>query len=180
MYYSKSTGGFYDEAIHGTRKIAATVVGESSISETEVPNPACLIPADAVEITRGQHAALMLAQSQGKAITADANGAPIAADPPPPSPEQLKAMLVVAVQAHLDAQARAMGYDDIKTAATYADEPAVPKFQAEGQALRAWRSKVWAVCIDMLDRVTNGLRAAPTVPELIAALPAFSAVGGHA
>lgn len=57
MFYSKSTGGFYDEAIHTS------------------------IPADAVEITAEEHAALLEDQSRGKVITADANGLPVAVAP---------------------------------------------------------------------------------------------------
>lgn len=68
MFYSKSAGGFYDTAIHGDN-----------------------IPADAVEITSEQHAALMAAQSVGKIVTADIDGFPIAVDPPPPTLEELKA-----------------------------------------------------------------------------------------
>lgn len=60
MFYAKSTGGFYDAAIHGS-DIPADAVDESKWSTT--------------------HDALMLAQSQGKVITADANGCPIAVDP---------------------------------------------------------------------------------------------------
>lgn len=61
MHYSKSTGGFYDEAIHGTA-----------------------IPDDAVEISREDHADLMLAQATGKQIVAYDDGYPIAIDPPQP------------------------------------------------------------------------------------------------
>lgn len=68
MFYSKSTGGFYDAAIHGAA-----------------------IPADAVEITPEQHAALLQGQSEGKVIAADQNGYPILQDPPQPTPEQLAA-----------------------------------------------------------------------------------------
>lgn len=57
--YSASTGGFYDAAIHGDN-----------------------IPADAVEITIEEHAALLEGQSQGKMIQADANGRPVLVDPP--------------------------------------------------------------------------------------------------
>lgn len=53
MHYSKSTGGFYDSAIHGDN-----------------------IPADAVEITVEQHDALLAGQSTGKRIVADAEGSP--------------------------------------------------------------------------------------------------------
>lgn len=78
-----------------------------------------------------------------------------------------------AVQQHLDAAARARGYDDIRSAVTYAEEPAVPAFQAEGQALRAWRSRVWAACYGILAEVQAGTRSAPaSVAELIGELPA--------
>lgn len=62
MFYSKSTGGFYDAAIHGDN-----------------------IPADAVEITTEEHAALLAGQGQGKRIVADAQGRPMLADPPAPT-----------------------------------------------------------------------------------------------
>lgn len=59
MFYSAKTGGFYDRDIHGVN-----------------------IPGDAVEITVAEHAALLTAQSAGKRIEADANGRPVAVDPP--------------------------------------------------------------------------------------------------
>lgn len=62
MLYSKSTGGFYDRAIHGDS-----------------------IPEDAVEITDAEHASLLDAQSQGKIIQGDKDGKPVAVDPPKPS-----------------------------------------------------------------------------------------------
>lgn len=46
------------------------------------------IPADAVEITDEDHAALIAGQSQGQIIVADAGGFPMLADPPPPEPIQ--------------------------------------------------------------------------------------------
>lgn len=79
----------------------------------------------------------------------------------------------VAVQNALDAAAFAAGYDDIKSAVTYADEPSVPSFQAEGQAFRLWRSLCWQYCIDQHALVMTGQRTAPTVEELIAELPAL-------
>ena len=72
MFYSKSTGGFYSREIHGDN-----------------------IPADAVEITVTEHAALIEGQSQGKCIVADANGRPALQDPAPPEPltrEQIEAL----------------------------------------------------------------------------------------
>lgn len=57
----------------------------------EVTNPACLIPADAVEITRELHTALLDGQSAGQVISSD-DGYPVLVDPPPPSPEHLAAI----------------------------------------------------------------------------------------
>jgi hypothetical protein len=85
--------------------------------------------------------------------------------------EIVKAALITAVQSHLDADAQELGYDDIKTAATYAGEPAVPRFQNEGIALRSWRSLVWEHCHVVMNAVTAGERAVPTAAELIAELP---------
>jgi hypothetical protein len=64
LYYSASTGGFYDDAIHTT------------------------LPADALEISTDLHQHLMAEQAAGRCIAADDNDMPIAADPPPPSIEQ--------------------------------------------------------------------------------------------
>lgn len=72
---------------------------------------------------------------------------------------------VDAVQAHLDATSQAWGYDDIFTAVTYADEPEDPQFQAEGRALRKWRSKVWRACYASTATTVDGLLAdLPPVP----------------
>lgn len=60
MFYSKTTGGFYDTAIHGDN-----------------------IPADAVEISATEHAALIEGHSKGKRIAADARGFPMLQDTPP-------------------------------------------------------------------------------------------------
>ena len=78
MFYSKQTGGFYDEAIHGDN-----------------------IPSDAVEITTEEHAALLEGQSQGKIIAADKNGKPVLKDPPPPTAEELQAQANAEARAYL-------------------------------------------------------------------------------
>lgn len=93
-----------------------------------------------------------------------------------PTPEQIIASITAAVQAHMDAAARAAGYENIRSAVTYADEPAVPRFQAEGRAFRAWRSLVWARCYELLDEVKAGTRPAMTADEVIAELPALELV----
>lgn len=148
MFYSSSTGGFYSLEIHG---------GD--------------MPADVVEITAEYYAELMAGQSGGKSIVAGAGGRPVLAAPLPPTAEQLQWQYTDAIQRHMDHASQALGYDHLTNAVTYAEEPAVPKFQAEGQAFRAWRSLVWAYAYAQLDAVKNGQREMPTIPELIAELP---------
>lgn len=96
--------------------------------------------------------------------------------PPEPTPEDIQKSRMDAVQVHLDQAAQALGYDDIKSAATYADEDAVLKFQQEGQSLRAWRSLVWEHCNTLLASVQAGEREIPSESELIAGLPQRAAM----
>lgn len=149
-FYSAQANSFYVSGIHET------------------------MPDDVVEITDQEHAELLAAQAAGKVITADNDGEPVAIDPPPPTPEQLVAMYANAVQAHLDSAAKAAGYDNIASAASYATEPAVAKFQAEGQAFRAWRSLCWAYCYEQLALVENEERELPSVQDFIEELPVLS------
>lgn len=98
--------------------------------------------------------------------------------PPPPAPiprtvDDRIGALRAHVQQYLDAMAQSLGYDDIKTAVTYAEEPSVPKFQNEGRALRAWRSAVWAACYELLDRVKSGAMPEPSERTLTGLLPSL-------
>jgi hypothetical protein len=148
MFYSKSTGGFYSQELHGDS-----------------------MPSDVVEITEAEHQSLIEGQAAGQCIIADANGRPALKDPEPPTPEQLQKRYTDEVQRHLDAAAQALGYDHIASAVTYSEEPAVAKFQAEGRAFRTWRSLVWDYAYGVLDAVQAGDRPLPTIPELIGELP---------
>ena len=98
---------------------------------------------------------------------------PEAQPPAPLTPAQLAALYTQAVQAMLDDKARAFGYDDIKSAVTYAEEPAVPKFQAEGRAFRAWRSVVWAACYEFQAAVLAGGDLL-SISDFLSTLPEFS------
>ena len=69
FYYSAQTGGFYLREIHGDN-----------------------IPADAVEITDEEHAALMDGQAQGKQIVAGKGGKPTLADQQTPEPQAPRAV----------------------------------------------------------------------------------------
>lgn len=128
MFYSAKTGGFYSAAIHGARTITIIQPGwvhpqievqnhqfdpESSLGGptifiddpdvtppmVEVVNPACLIPADAVEISAELRAALIYGESEGKRIVADENGYPVLADPPTLSHAQLVANTLAVARA---------------------------------------------------------------------------------
>lgn len=97
MFYSRSTGGFYDEEIHGSRIISIVdpdwqpPEGDelAEAPTVEFANPCCGIPVDAIEITIAEHAALLEAQAAGKFIQADSDGRPVALDPPVPTAKQI-------------------------------------------------------------------------------------------
>lgn len=131
------------------------------------------IPADADEITHGKYMALIAAPGE---LQPDANGRPVKIMRQPTT-DEIIASLTRAVQRHLDSAARAAGYDDIRTAVTYADEPAVSKFQHEGRAFRAWRSRVWSACNDVIAAAQSGQHAMPSADDLIAELPALQLNG---
>lgn len=76
MFYSQTTRGFYDFELHGDN-----------------------IPADAVEITSEEHAALLAGQAQGKRITADASGRPVLVDPPAPTLSEMATSAKAAIDA---------------------------------------------------------------------------------
>ena len=77
LFYSASSRGFYDDAIHSS------------------------MPADAVPITSQVRQALLEAQSAGKQIEPDGNGFPIAVDPPPPGPPQVVSRFQARAALHL-------------------------------------------------------------------------------
>lgn len=68
MLYSAATRGFYSREIHGDA-----------------------IPADAVEITNDEHAALLAGQAEGKRIVPGPDGVPELRDPEPPTQGEIAA-----------------------------------------------------------------------------------------
>lgn len=155
IFYSKTTGGFYPEDKRALYEEKGT------------------FPVDAVAITEEYREQLISGEAEGLLIVANEAGYPLLSDRPPLTPEQVAATYAAAVQSHMDSAAVAAGYDDIKTAVTYADEPAVARFQTEGAAFRAWRSLCWDYCYTQLAAVQSATRTQPTVAELIAELPAL-------
>jgi hypothetical protein len=87
--------------------------------------------------------------------------------PPPPTPEQMQAAYTAAIEAHVEATARARGYTSAVSCATYAAST-IPAWQAEGAAFVAWRDDVWTAALAMLAAVQAG-GAIPESP--IAGLP---------
>jgi hypothetical protein len=75
MYFSKSTGGFYDDSIH----------------------TAAQIPSDAVVITTTVWQDMLAGQAAGDTISADSNGNPILVPPPTPTLAQVQAAAYVTI-----------------------------------------------------------------------------------
>lgn len=132
-----------------------------------------IIPADAVAIDEQTFLEVIANPAPDKIRDHDEEGRPVLIDPPVSVHSILVQEVVAEVQRALNAKAKNFGYDDIRTAVTYADEPSVPKFQQEGIAFRAWRSACWEYCHAQLDAVEKGARATFTAVELVDELPAF-------
>lgn len=92
--------------------------------------------------------------------------------PPAPSVEELTAIYTSELQIALDVGAKAWGYDNIFTAASYATST-VPRFRTESAALIAWRDETWVWAAARLAAITSGIEPMPTTPaELVAMMPA--------
>jgi hypothetical protein len=77
-----------------------------------------------------------------------------------------------AIQAHVDATARARNYDSGLTCASYVGSTN-PAWAAEAAAFVPWRDAVWVYAFAELDKVQNGQRPQPSIAEIIAELPAI-------
>jgi hypothetical protein len=113
----------------------------------------------------------LLPNGYTESILASELSADVTPDPYiPPQPTQ--ATLSAAVQAHLDATARARSYDSALSCVSYIDST-VTTYRAEAAAMRDWRDAVWTRCYELLAEVQAGTRPIPTESELIALLPAI-------
>lgn len=91
----------------------------------------------------------------------------------PPPPTNPVDSLTVGIQGYMDAMARSLRYDDLKTAVGYRGDPN-PKFAAEAETFFLWRSAVWTACYAYLALVQAGQKPFPTLEEAIAMLPVLT------
>lgn len=78
-----------------------------------------------------------------------------------------------AIQAHVDATARARDYDGGVSCASWVASTN-PAWAEEAQAFVAWRDAVWAHVFGELAKVEAGQREQPTVAALLDELPAMT------
>lgn len=142
MFYSATTNGFYCVEVNGAG-----------------------IPADAKEISDE-----LYAQCSGRHVVPDANGLPCLKTPSAPNFEQRKEALLASVDEHLNAAARAKGYDSILSASLRAALPSSP-FHDEGVAFGTWMDAVYAKCYAVLADVIAGQMSEPDKEQLLALLP---------
>lgn len=91
--------------------------------------------------------------------------------PLPPAPDPLTVDdFQQAIQFHVDQAARSRSYSDGHSLAGYVNST-VAAWAAEATAFVSWRDAVWLYAYAELDKVTNGLREAPTIDGFIAELP---------
>ena len=99
---------------------------------------------------------------------------------PAPTPEEQQAILIErfrsAIQSWMDGEAMKLGYDSILSVCSYINT-GNPKFDAEGEGFRQWRSAVWARGYELIDEVIAGQREVPDDPaDVIALLPELTIV----
>ena len=84
------------------------------------------------------------------------------------------AQCVLAAQTYLDSFAKTKGYDNIRSAISYLNDP-YPQFAADALVALHWRSAVWQKAIEIETAVKNGTQECPkSVEEFLALLPNLS------
>jgi hypothetical protein len=161
------------------------------VIETETPAPEAPQPVRYVtyndagqldgcydQVPPEDHAARMIVVDE--VVAADwvhyhANEARDGVEPIPPSPPPLPTVddYVNAIQAMLDTKVQERRYLSILSACSYAASTNAT-FKAEADACTAWRDAVWLKAYSVLDEVEAGTVAQPTIPELLAMLPALT------
>jgi hypothetical protein len=141
MLYSPSSNGFFCREVHGDA-----------------------MPADAVPVVDSLYQSLA-----GNPIAPDADGLPslVVAQV---TPESLVSANTTALQNAMDAAAKTIGYDDIKTAITYRGD-ANEEFAADAEGFFRWRSDVWTAAYAYVARVKLGEVPMPTPADAVSMMP---------
>lgn len=87
-------------------------------------------------------------------------------------PKPTSSDYAAAIQAHVDATARARGYNGPATLASYIAST-VPAWAQEAQTFVAWRDAVWIYAYGELAKVQSGERVQPTISALVEELPSI-------
>ena len=80
-----------------------------------------------------------------------------------------------ALQAIMDTQAQAYGYDNVFTAVSYT-ESTDPTFRSEGLSFLAWRDKMWIYGRTIREKVLAGEPPFASVDAFLASAPAFELI----
>jgi hypothetical protein len=91
---------------------------------------------------------------------------------PDPAPTDPAATFAAAIQAHIDATAKARGYADGVALVSYKFS-SVPAWAAEAATFIAWRDAVWVYAYSQLAAVQTGAREMPDVATIVGELPAI-------
>ncbi len=119
IFYSASTGAFYDDAIG---------------------YPEGTIPADAVELTPSRYQALLTAQEAGRSITANDHGRPVLA--PGPTADQRRVALIAAIKGEARRRIEAISPTWLQLNDSRAPSPAGAERFAAIDALRAASNRI--------------------------------------
>lgn len=90
----------------------------------------------------------------------------------PETAAETEVRLAAAVQAHIDATAKAKNYTGGNSCASYATSTNAT-WKAEADAFVAWRDAVWTSVYATMTAVEAGAETAPTAAALVAGLPAI-------
>ena len=86
--------------------------------------------------------------------------------------ERRKAAITSAIDAHIDAQAKALHYNSAAHLAGYTGST-VAEWAAEAQAFVAWRDACWLAALALLAQA-EGSGDVPSVEDVLAALPEWT------
>lgn len=89
----------------------------------------------------------------------------------PLTPQEERKVFEAYIQDHINATAQSWGYDSAMSAISYIGDPH-PRFDADGVAIRAFRSACWVSANAIYAQVIAGDIPKPTKDELMAMLPA--------